>query len=116
MTPKEDVDTPRLLRNRHTFEFVTRYPHGTSAINGYRRAARHFKYHALEDPTTVGTDTCRLLIHKSARKLREAMKRLGEAYSSNDEGLIAEAEMWLASDGGIDWFRPRLEALGPGAG
>jgi hypothetical protein len=49
--------TPRLLRNRRTYEFLIRYPHGTTAINGYRRAARHFKFHTLEDPTTVGTDT-----------------------------------------------------------
>lgn len=103
MTPKKRR-TPRLLRNRHTFEFVTRYPHGTSAINGYRRAARHFKFHTLEDPTTVGTDTCRLLIHKSARRLREAAKILGEAYASGDDELINEAEMWLAHDSDVHWF------------
>jgi len=103
MTPKKRR-TPRLLRNRRTFEFVTRYPHGTAAINGYRRAARHFKFHTLEDPTTIGSDTCRLLIHKSARKLREAAKLLREAYASGDEELIDKAEMWLACDSGVHWF------------
>ena len=51
-----------------------------------------------------GTDTCRLLIHKSARKLRKAAKLLDEAYSSDDEELIDGAELWLASDSGIRWF------------
>ena len=49
MTPKKRR-TPRLIRNRRTFEFVIRYPHGIAAINGYRRAARHFNFHTLEDP------------------------------------------------------------------
>jgi len=52
MIPKKQR-TPRLVRNRHTFEFVTQYPHGTSAINGYRRAARHFKLHFNREPLPV---------------------------------------------------------------
>jgi len=103
MTPKKRR-TPRLLRNRRTFEFVTRYPHGTAAINGYRRAARHFKFHTLEDPSTAGSDTCGLLIHKNAQKLCEAAKILKEAYASDDDGLIEKAELWLACDSGVHWF------------
>ena len=103
MTPRKQP-TRRLVRNRHTFEFLVRYPHGTAAINGYRRAARHFKFHTLEDPTTVGGDTCRLFVHKSAQKLREAAKVVGDAYTSGDDELIDEAEMWLATDSDVHWF------------
>lgn len=94
----------RLQRNKDTYEFLVRYPHGTSAINGYRRAARHFGLHTLEDPATVGTDTCRLLIHKSAKRLREAANVLDRAYSAGDQTLIDEAEAWLAIESGIHWF------------
>ena len=83
---------------------MTQYPHGTSAINGYRRAARHFKFHTHADPTSEGSDACRLLIHKNAGKLREAVKRLGEAHASDDDELIEKTEMWLASDSGVHWF------------
>ena len=80
------------------------YPHETSAVNGYRRAASHFGLHTLEDPTTIGTDTCRLLIHKSAQKLREAAKVLNKAYSTDDETLMDNAETWLAYKSGGHWF------------
>ena len=69
-----------------------------------RRAARHFKFHTLENPTAIGGDTCLLLIHKRARKLHEAAKLLREAYASEDEELIDKAEMWLACDSGVHWF------------
>lgn len=94
----------RLQRTKNAFEFLVRYPHGTSAINGYRRAARHFGLHTLEDPTTVGTDTCRLLIHKSAKRLREAARVLDRAYSVGDQNLIDEAEAWLVIKSDIHWF------------
>jgi hypothetical protein len=98
----------RLKRTRNTYEFCIRYPHGTSAINGYRRAARHFGLHTLEDPSTLGTDTCRLFIHKDIRKLREAARVIKSAYASGDESLIEDAEEWLASGGGggggVTWF------------
>ena len=115
MTPKKRR-TPRLLRNRHTFEFVTRYPHGTSAINGYRRAARHFKFHTLEDPTTVGTDTCRLLIHKSARKLREACETPRGSVLFKRRRTYRRSRNVAGIRQGHPLVRPRLEVLGPGAG
>jgi hypothetical protein len=106
MTPKKRRNR-RLIRNRNTFEFLTRYPNGTAAINGYRRAARHFKFHTLEDPTMVGSDAYRLFVHKSAQKLREAAKVIGDAYTlantADDEELIDEAEMWLC-DSDVLWF------------
>jgi hypothetical protein len=52
----------------------------------------------------VGTDSCRLLIHKSASKLREAAKRLGDAYTSGDDELIQEAEIWSSFDSDVHWF------------
>jgi hypothetical protein len=94
----------RLKRTENRYEFLIRYPYGTSAVNGYRRAARHFGLHTLEDPTTVGTDTFRLLIHKSAKRLREAARILNRAYSADDETLINEAETWLAIESDIHWF------------
>jgi hypothetical protein len=105
---KRPAATRRLIRTRYVFEFFVRSPEGTSVINGYRRAARHFKLRTLEDPTTVGNDTCRLLIHKSGQKLGEAAKILDTAYSCDDEtlihGLIDVAETWLAGESGVHWF------------
>ena len=95
---------PRLKRTKNTFEFFVRDPHGTSAINGYRRAARHFGLRTLEDATTVGTDTCRLLIHKDVRKLHAAAKALDRAYTSQDDALIDDAETWLRCESGVQWF------------
>jgi hypothetical protein len=102
MTSKKQ--TLHLRRSRRTFEFLVRYPHGISAINGYRRAARHFGLHTQEDPTTVGNDTCRLFIHKSPSKLREAARRVGDAYASGDDSFIEQAETWLAFDSDVNWF------------
>lgn len=98
------VRRTRLKRTRNTYEFLIRYPYGISAINGYRRAARYFGLHTLEDPTTVGTDTCRLLIHKSTKRLRDAAKVLNHAYSSDDQTLIDTAEIWLTTESDVHWF------------
>ena len=48
---------PLLRRTKTAFEFYISSPWGLSAVNGYRRAARHFGLHTLEDPTTLGTDS-----------------------------------------------------------
>jgi hypothetical protein len=94
----------RLTRTRNTYEFIVQEPYGASAINGYRRAARHFGFRTLEDPTFGGSDAYRLLIHEDARKLRAAAKVLCEAYSSGDQNCIDEAESWLASASGVNWL------------
>jgi hypothetical protein len=93
-----------LRRNATTFEFVVRYPHGTSAINGYRQAARHFGFHTLEDPTTAGGDDTRVLIHRSASVLRRAARRLSKAWTSDLDGAADEGELWLATESGVSWF------------
>lgn len=93
-----------LVRTGGTFDFVCVHPHGSSAIEGYRLAARHFGLRTMEDPTTVGTDTCRLLIHEDVRKLRAAARVLSRAYDSGDDDAIEEAELWLAFRSGVHWF------------
>ncbi len=89
-----------LKRTRDTFEFFVCDPFGSSVMNGYRRAARHFGLHTLEDPGSVGTDTFRMLIHKSAGKLRRVANALAKVYESGDD---IEAEM-LLHDSGVHWF------------
>ena len=63
---------PKLRRSREVYEFLVRYPWGFSSILGYRRAARHFGLHTLEDPSSRGQDSCCLLVHGSAQVLRDA--------------------------------------------
>jgi hypothetical protein len=65
-TPRQ----PKLERTRNTYEFLVRYPWGSSCMNGYRRAARHFGLHTLEDPSSRGNDAFLILIHKSYRVLK----------------------------------------------
>jgi hypothetical protein len=65
---------PKLKRTREVYEFLVRYPWGTSSISGYRRAVRHFGFHTLEDPSSRGWDSCCLLIHRSVQALREAAR------------------------------------------
>jgi hypothetical protein len=93
-----------LKRDATTYEFIVRYPHGTSAINGYRRAARHFGLHTLEDPTTHGGDSTRLLIHRDASALRAAWSKLSTAYTSDEADDVDQVEMWLATESGVHWF------------
>ena len=107
--------SPVLKRTRTTYEFFVRYPCGTSAINGYRRAARHFKLHTLEDPCSQGNDDCRLLIHKNSPTLREAAKVLNDAGSitsslDDDDAMpidampiLEDAEDWLSKND-VHWF------------
>lgn len=101
-----DSRTRALRRDERTYEFFVRYPWGLSAINGYRRAARHFGLRTLEDPSCDGADTLRLLVHRDPRKLRLAAKVLGQAYSfdGDDDGRADDAEAWLAFDSGVHWF------------
>ena len=101
---------PRLKRTRTTYEFFVRDPCGTSAIRGYRRAARHFRLHTLEDPLSKGQDECRLLVHKSPRKLREAARVLiaanSRANSLEDDvamEVLRDADMWLIENQ-VHWF------------
>jgi hypothetical protein len=108
MVRQTKVQPARLNRTSNTYEFFVRYPYGSSVIRGYRRAARHFGLHTLHDPTFAGSDGYRLLIHKSAKKLREAARVLGHAYAhaneTDDETLIDEAEFWLEIKSGVHWF------------
>jgi hypothetical protein len=83
---------------------MVRYPWGLSAVSGYRKAARHFGLHTLEDPSTVGTTSFRILVHQDVTKLRRAAKVLADAYSSDDDHLVSKAENWLLSESGVNWF------------
>ena len=93
----------RLARTADAYEFLVRSPFGASAISGYRRAARHFGLHTLEDPTAEGSDGYRVLVHKSAPALRRAAEVLELAYASDRQSVIDEAEMWLATSD-VTWF------------
>jgi hypothetical protein len=95
---------PYTMPPRRTYEFLVRYPHGASAINGYRRAARHFGLHTWIDPGSAGGDSTRLFIHEEAQRLRQTAARLSEAHAAGDDGLIASTEEWLAVESGVHWF------------
>ena len=71
---------------------------------GYRRAARHFGFRTLVDPTSDGNDDTRILIHRSASLLHEAAKVLSRGYASDNETDAEEAELWLARESGVHWF------------
>ena len=93
----------RLARTADAYEFLVCSPFGASAISGYRRAARHFGLHTLEDPTAEGSDEYRILVHKSAPALRRAAEVLEHGYGSDRQSAIDEAEMWLATSN-VTWF------------
>lgn len=93
----------RLARTADTYEFLVRAPFGASAISGYRRAARHFGLHTLEDPTAEGSDAYRVLVHENARALARAAQVLEHAYGSDRQSAIDEAEVWLARSD-VSWF------------
>ncbi len=87
-----------------TYEFTVQDPWGLTAVEGYLEAARHFGLNAMEDPSTDGGDTYRLLIHRSVTKLRQAGRILARAHSSEDDARIEKAEEWLALESGVHWF------------
>ena len=93
----------RLVRTADTYEFLVREPWGASAISGYRRAARHFGLHTMEDPTMEGSDAYRVFVHKSVSALRRAARMLDRAYTSNQQDAIDDAEIWLL-DNHLIWF------------
>ena len=94
----------KLRRDAAAFEFVVRAPHGTSAIRGYQRAARHFGFRTLDDPTTGGGDDTRLLIHRNLAVLRTAARVLSKGWASENESDADEAELWLATESDVHWF------------
>jgi hypothetical protein len=61
-------------------------------------------FRTLDDPSTIGTTSFRLLIHKDWRVLCRASRVLKEAYASNDDQCIADAEDWLAIESDVHWF------------
>jgi hypothetical protein len=79
---------------------------GGHLINGYRKACRHFGYRTLEDPTTVGNDDWRLLIHKEMKKLRRAARVLNETDNDGvvSDELYDQKEEWLQFERGVTWF------------
>ncbi|MGA7991637.1 MAG: hypothetical protein WCC53_09420 [Thermoanaerobaculia bacterium] len=97
------IRSTRLVRTSEIFEFLVRYPWGSSAISGYRRAARHFGFHTREDPTFEGSDAYRVFVDKSAAALRRVVKALEIAYSSGQQNVIDDAEAELAG-GDVIWF------------
>jgi len=94
----------KLRRDARTFELIVRAPHGTSVIEGYRRAARHFGFRTLQDPTTAGGDDTRILIHRDAAVLRRAARALSKGWASENESDADEAELWLATESDVHWF------------
>ena len=101
--PKKS-ESSRLIRDRDTYEFIVRRPHGASAISGYRRAARHFGLHTQEDPSCGGSDSFRMFVSKDARKLRLAAKTINQAYATDDEDNINAAESHLLEAHDIHFF------------
>lgn len=101
--PKQSRPT-RLVRTKAVFEFIVRYPWGTSAINGYRKAARHFGFHTMEDPCYAGSDAYRTLIHKDANKLRAVAKAIGDANLSCQDDSIFEIEAQLFHAARVTFF------------
>jgi hypothetical protein len=57
----------------------------------------------LEDPTTVGNDDWRLLIHKDMKKLRRASRVLNETDNDGDVSyeLYDQKEEWLHFESGV---------------
>jgi hypothetical protein len=98
----------RVKRRRvssRVYRFRVTYPFGTTAIHGYRRAARHFGLRTLLDPTCEGSDDWRLLIHEDPKLLRRTAKMLLEharSDSNNEDFLFEEDEILLRSK--VHWF------------
>ena len=77
---------------------------GLSVMNGYRRTARHFGWNTLEDPSTIGTDSYRLFLHRRVETLRDVQRKIKLAYSSGDDIQVDDLEIWLASQSGLHSF------------
>ena len=102
-TTRKTSQRDRLARTAGIYEFLVREPFGASAISGYRKAARHFGLHTREDPTLAGSDGYRVFVHKSAARLRQAVKMLDVAYVSDQQNVIDDAEAELAG-WHVPWF------------
>lgn len=95
----------RSKRSATEFAFVVRYPWGTSAIEGYRRAAEHFGLCTRVDPTTDGDDVTRLLIHADAAVLARAVEGLLALLDGSDEDDPYEwPDVDLLIEAGVHWF------------
>ena len=101
--PKKS-ESSRLIRDRDTYEFIVRRPHGASAISGYRRAARHFGLHTLEDPSFTGGDSFRMFVSKDARKLRLLAKDIHQAYATGGDDAFDAAELLVMEADSVHFF------------
>jgi hypothetical protein len=82
------------------YKFTVREPWGTSVINGYRRAARHFGLHTRNDPTAEVSDSYRLLVHREAGKLRQVAAALTRLDADDPEFELNELEVLTP----VNWF------------
>lgn len=95
-----------LVRDARCFEFLVKYPWGTKAIGGYRRAARHFGWHTFQDPTFEGSDAYRMFVDPRAAKLRSVaagVRRINQL----DDGTLDDydpVEDWLVQRRDLTWF------------
>jgi hypothetical protein len=99
-TPPKSLARAPLVRSREVFEFLVRDPYGSSAIAGYRRAARHFGLHTREDPAFEGSDAYRMFVHKDPRKLRVVAKAIGDVNEKCEDDTLddQELEIFLKTD------------------
>jgi hypothetical protein len=84
----------RLKRSARIFEFIVDYPHGTRAVAGYRKAARHFGWRTRDDPSMAGSDQWRLLIGRDERELRLVAKRLRDFADEEASSDVEEDDPW----------------------
>lgn len=95
-----------LVRNARCFEFLVRYPWGSAAINGYRRAARHFGLHTMEDPAFEGSDAYRMFVDRSASRLRSVAASIRK-IAALDDGTRDDfdpVDDWLVEQRDLHWF------------
>jgi len=109
MTPSDHKQATRskpLVRNARCFEFLVKYPWGTTAINGYRRAARHFGLHTIEDPTFEGSDAYRMFVDRSESRLRSvaASVRKINALDDGTKDDFEPVDDWLVEQDDLHWF------------
>jgi hypothetical protein len=111
MTPRDlnrANQSKPLVRNARCFEFLVKYPWGTTAINGYRRAARHFGLHTIDDPTFEGSDAYRLFVDPSASRLRSVAASVRK-INALDDGTTDDLDLdpvddWLVRQDDLWWF------------
>ena len=94
----------RLVRDGHTFEFYVRFPPGHFAMSGYRKAARHFGLHTLEDPSFEGTDAYRMFVDASATRLGAVATALQKACELDDGDDLDPVEDWVIQHPELNWF------------